>query len=148
VIPRHPSSAILPARNLKRDTPSDWSVMATDLEVARQFLDALAAAAKTGNRSVLYPFLASDVEWVTPKRDLGGIDEIRDHLTWLSPPETLDVDFEDQELTDVGDGRIVSNVRQVYRMKRTGDFAYVRERQIELTIHDGKIIRYEMRIVG
>ena len=32
-------------------------------------------------------------------------------------------------------------------MKGTGDFAYASERQIDLTIRDGKVTRYEMRVV-
>jgi hypothetical protein len=33
-------------------------------------------------------------------------------------------------------------------MKETGDFAYERDRHVQLTIRDGKISRYEMTIVG
>jgi hypothetical protein len=39
-------------------------------------------------------------------------------------------------------------VRETYRMKETGDFAYARERRIELTIREGMITRYEMRFAG
>ena len=122
--------------------------ISADLEAARQFLEALAAAAETGNRDAIYPLLAPEVEWVTPKRVLHGIDEIHDQLTWLSPPDKLDVEFGEPELSDLGGGRIVSNIHEIYRMKGTGDFAYARNRQIELTIRDSKVARYEMRIVG
>jgi ketosteroid isomerase-like protein len=71
-----------------------------DLAVARVFFDALASAAKTGDRDGLYPLLSSDVEWLT------------------------------------------------YRMKETGDFAYARDRQIELTVRGAKIARYELRFTG
>jgi hypothetical protein len=54
---------------------------ADDLEVAREFLAALALAAQTGDRDSLYPFLASDVEWATPKRDLAEIDAVHEELT-------------------------------------------------------------------
>jgi ketosteroid isomerase-like protein len=119
---------------------------ADDLEVARQFLEALAAAARTGDRDAMYPLLAPEVEWVTPKRELHGIDEIHDQLTWVSPPDNLDVEFGEPEITDLGGGRIVSNVHEIYRMKDTGDFAYTRDRRIKLTIRDGKVARYEMRV--
>jgi hypothetical protein len=33
-------------------------------------------------------------------------------------------------------------------MKRSGDFAYQRARRIEITIRDGKVSRYEMKVVG
>jgi ketosteroid isomerase-like protein len=121
---------------------------ADDVEIARQFRIALEAAAKSGDREAVYPFLAVDVEWVTPKRTLHGIDEVREELIWGSPPENLDLEFEEGEWLELGDGRVVSDVRQIYRVKGTSDFAYERNRQIELTIRDGKISRYEMRIVG
>jgi ketosteroid isomerase-like protein len=122
-------------------------VSAGDLDIARQFLAALAEAARTGNRGGLVPLLAQDVEWVTPKRDLDGIDEVREQLTWIAPHRKLDLEFE-QELTDLGDGRIRSAVRETYRMKGTGEFAFVRDRRIELTIRDERVARYEMRVVG
>jgi ketosteroid isomerase-like protein len=121
---------------------------AEDLEIARQFRIALEAAAKTGDREAVYPFLAADVEWVTAKRTLHGIDEVREELIWGSPPENLDLEFEEGDWLELGDGRVVSDVHQIYRVKGTSDVAYERNRQIELTIRDGKISRYEMRIVG
>jgi hypothetical protein len=39
-------------------------------------------------------------------------------------------------------------VQQVYRLKETGEFAYERRLRIELTVQDGKIGRYEVRVVG
>jgi hypothetical protein len=39
-------------------------------------------------------------------------------------------------------------VHQVYRVKDSGDFAYERQRRIELTIQHGKVSRYEVRVVG
>ena len=119
---------------------------ADDLEVARQFLEVLAAAARTGDRDAMYPLLAPEVEWVTPKRELHGIEEIYDQLTWVSPPDNLDIEFGEPELSDLGGGRIVSNVHEIYRMKDTGDFAYARDRRIQLTIRDRKVARYEMRV--
>jgi len=123
-------------------------VGANDLEVAGRFRTALEAAAKSGDREAIYAFLAADVEWVTPKRTLRGIDEVREELIWGSPDENLDLEFEEGEGVELGDGRLVSDVHQVYRVKATGDFAYERKRQIELTIRDSQISRYEMRIVG
>ena len=119
-----------------------------DLEVAKQFLEALAAAAKTGDRDGLYPFLDPDVTWLTPQLDLRGIDQVRDQLTSYSPRHSLDIEFEKEQMKDLGGGRFVSDVHEIYRMKETGDFAYARDRQIELTVREGKIARYEMRIVG
>ena len=121
---------------------------AGDLELATRFLDALAGAAKSGDREALYAFLAPDVEWVTPQREVHGIDEARDELSWIRPPDNLEIAFSDPQLTDLGDGRIVAEVHETYRMSGTGDLAYARDRRLELTMRDGKIARYEMRVVG
>ncbi len=123
--------------------------MGTDIaEIATAFLTALEAAAKTGERDPLYPFLAPDAEWVTPQRDLVGVDEIRRELTWVGPSDKLDLAFERGELVELGEGRVASEVRQVYTVKATGEFAYTRLRRVELTVRDGKVSRYEMRSVG
>ena len=120
---------------------------AEDLELAEQFLSALANAAETGDRDALYRFLDTDVTWLTPQRDLRGIEEVRNELTWVARHDNLDVEFE-RALTDLGDGAIVTDVHETYRMKKTGDFAYTRDRRIELTIREGKVARYQMRVVG
>ena len=121
---------------------------AEDVEVAGQFLAALKAAAESGNRESVYPLLAPDIEWVTPKRTLRGIDEIREELTWGSPPENLDLEFQAGEWVDLDDRGVACDVHEIYRWKETGEVSYERDRRIELTIGDGKISRYEMRIVG
>jgi ketosteroid isomerase-like protein len=123
--------------------------MSTDIaDIATAFLAALEAAAKTGDRDPVYPFLAPDAEWVTPQRDLVGVDEIRRELTWVNPPDKLDLVFERGELVELGEGRVAMEVRQVYTLKATGEFAYTRLRRVELTVRDGKVSRYEIRSVG
>jgi ketosteroid isomerase-like protein len=126
----------------------DPGVSADDLKIAKEFLQTLAAAAKTGERDALYPFLAPEVAWLTPQTDLHGLDEVRERLTWLTPKHRLDIDFEETGVTDLGEGRVVSDVHEIYSVKESGEFAYARDRRIELTIREGKIARYEMRIVG
>ena len=123
---------------------------ADDLAVAPEFLEALAAAAKTGELEDVYEFLAADVEWVTLTRDLRSIGEVRKEMTWFSPRETLEVDFavSQERLRDLGKGRIATDFRELYTTKKTGELAYARERRIELTVRDGKIARYEMRFAG
>jgi ketosteroid isomerase-like protein len=123
-------------------------VSAGDLVCAREFLAVLAEASRTGDRDAIYELLAPDVEWLTPKRDVRGIDAAREELTWIRPPDNLDIEFDEPDLNDLGDGRIVSEVRETYRVKGSGDYAYERARRIELTIRDGKVARYEMRMVG
>ena len=119
-----------------------------ELELAREFLDTLADAVRTGESEAIYPFLAPDVEWLAPQLALRGVAEVRERMTWLPTRDNLDVEFGEPELTDLGSGRIVSDVQEVYRMKDSGDFAYARQRRIELTISDGVITRYEMRFTG
>ena len=119
-----------------------------DVDVARTFLDVLRTAAQTGDRSALYPLLADDVEWLTPQRDVEGIEAAQQELTWIKPPDTLELEFDEPNLSDLGGGHVVSDVHEVYRVKGTGEFAYARDRRIDLTIRDGKVARYEMRIVG
>jgi len=38
--------------------------------------------------------------------------------------------------------------RRVYRVKKTGEFAYRRTVRVELTIRDRKIARYELSVVA
>jgi ketosteroid isomerase-like protein len=123
-------------------------VSTDDLACARRFFALLAEASKTGERTGIYELLAQDVEWLTPKRDIRGLDEARSELTWIRPPDHLDVEFTEPELTDLGHGLIHSVFDETYRLKTTGDFAYARHRRVDLTIRDGKIARYEMRVVG
>jgi hypothetical protein len=47
-----------------------------------------------------------------------------------------------------GGERVGCEVHEVYRLKRRGEVAYERDRSIELTVREGKVSRYEMRIVG
>jgi ketosteroid isomerase-like protein len=118
------------------------------VEVAERFRVALEAAVRTGERDAVLALLAPDVEWVTPQRTLHGITDIQENWNWGSSPESFDYAFEEGEWTDDGEGRLVCEVRQVYRVRETGDFAYKRMRRVRLTVHDGKIGRYEISIIG
>jgi ketosteroid isomerase-like protein len=119
-----------------------------DIQLAGEFRAALEVAAQTGDRETVHALLAPEIEWVTPKRTLRGIDEVKEELTWGAPAEHLDLEFEQGDWVDLGDGHVSCDVRQIYRMKESGEFAYERERHIDLMIREGKIHRYEMRIVG
>jgi ketosteroid isomerase-like protein len=121
---------------------------AQDVEIASRFLSAVGAAVQSGDREPVVPLVAQDVEWITPERTFNGIDDVREHLIWGFPPRHRDVEFEVGETADLGEGRVRADVLQVYRWKETGEFAHERRRRIDLTIRDGKISRYEMRIVG
>jgi ketosteroid isomerase-like protein len=119
-----------------------------EVDLATRCLRAAGASLETGDREPVYALLAEDVEWVVPMRTLHGIDEVRKELIWGLPPEDLKVEIELGELEDLGEGRVVCNVREVYRWKQTGEFAHERFRRIELAIRNGKISRWEMHVVG
>ena len=63
-------------------------------------------------------------------------------------PGAFDFEFREEDWVDHEDGRLACRVHEIYRLKNTGEFAYERDRVVELEIRDGKISRYEMRIVG
>jgi ketosteroid isomerase-like protein len=120
-----------------------------DLAVATRFIETLALAAKAGNLEDVYPLLAPDVHWMTPQRDLRGIDEVTALFSWYSPDEVIhDVEFEVAEVADLGGGRFATDFQEIYKTKQTGEFAYSRDRRIVLTIRDGRIATYEMRFAG
>jgi ketosteroid isomerase-like protein len=119
-------------------------MVAQDVAIAERFRVALEAAVRTNAREAVYALLAPDVEWVTPKRTLHGVDEMRREWTWGSSPESFDYEFEVSDWADDGEGQLGCDVREIYRLKETGDFAYSRRRRIQLTIREGKITRYEM----
>ena len=120
---------------------------AHDVELAKIFLDALAAAVRTGDRTGVYPLLAPEVEWLTPRLTLRGVGEVRDQLGWLSPRQHVEMDFE-EALTDLGGGRVASDVHETYRMKATGEFAYARDHRVVLMIRDDKVARFELIFTG
>jgi ketosteroid isomerase-like protein len=121
---------------------------ASDLEIAKLFRAALETAVRTGDHEALLDLVAPDVEWVTPQRTLRGIEELETWRIWGSSPQGFDFEFSEGEWLNLGDGRVVCDMRQVYRVKESGDLAYERVRQIELTIREGKISRYELRFQG
>ena len=118
------------------------------VDLAERFRVALETAVRTNNRELVLELLARDVEWVTPQRTLHGIDEMKENWTWGSSPESFEYAFEEGEWIDQGEGCLTCEVREVYRVRETGDFAYERNRRVQLTIRDGKISRYEMSIAG
>jgi hypothetical protein len=127
-------------------------VAAEDIELASQFRTALETAVRTGDPEPVLELVAADVEWITPQRTLRGSHELRSSLVTGSSAEGLaeafDFEFAEDEWVDHGDGRVACDVKQVYRMKDTGEFAYERIRRVELTIHDRKISRYELHFSG
>jgi ketosteroid isomerase-like protein len=121
-------------------------VSVEDLEVAKRFSAALDAALATGDREGVYALFADDVDYTTPHRTLRGLSEVREKLEWGGgEPENLDVEFEEGDWQDLGDGHVVSESRVVQRWKETGEVAAMMRVHVALTIREGKITRYERR---
>ena len=64
-------------------------------------------------------------------------------LRWGGEKDNLDVEFEDGEWQDLGDGHVVRESRMVQRWKETGDVAAIMRVTLDLRIRDGKITRLE-----
>ena len=107
-------------------------------------------------RAAVADVLAEDVEWVVPKSGgtttLRGIDAV---LGWyaggggavtedLQDAESLDISEERGELEDYGEGRVGSVNRVIYKSKESGEVADVKTARLVYTVHDGKIVRYEL----
>jgi hypothetical protein len=119
-----------------------------ELDLARSFLAALHAAAQTGERAPLAAFLCDDVEWAMPQRTLHGVDEVLREPIWWRPREHVELEVVEGEWERLEGGGVASRLRQVYRLKTTGEVAYERTRTVELAFRDGRVSRYELRDAG
>jgi ketosteroid isomerase-like protein len=121
-------------------------VSAEDVKVAERFSVALDAAFTTGDREGVYELFADDIEYTTPRRTLRGLREVREKLQWGGGElENLDLERQEGEWHDLGDGHVVRADRVVQRWKETGDIAAIMLVTMDLTIRDGKITRLERR---
>lgn len=118
---------------------------ADDVSVAERFRTAVEEAFATGDRELVYALFADDVEYTTPHRTLRGLSEVREKLKWGGEKENLDVEFENGDWRDLGDGNVVSESRMVQRWKESGEVAATMIIQEQVTVRDGKIARYERR---
>jgi hypothetical protein len=119
-----------------------------DLDTAQQFRRAAELAVRTGDFGPAVELLAPDVECVTPQHSLHGIDAITEEFSRARPNERFDVEFENGDWKHRGNGRYSCEIRALYRSKVTDDLSYSRDRSFELTIHAGKVSRYEMLFAG
>lgn len=120
-------------------------VSSDDIAVAERFRAAVKEALETGDRELVYVLFADDVEYTTPHRTLRGLSEVREKLKWGGEKENLDVEFEEGDWRDLGDGNVGSETRMVQRWKETGEIAATMIMEEQLTVRDGKIARYERR---
>jgi hypothetical protein len=121
---------------------------ASDLDTAQQFRLVAEGALRTGDFAPLIPLLTADVECITPQHSVTGVDAMIEELGRARPPETFDVEFESGDWKELGKGRYSCELRLYFRSKVADDLSYSRDRSFELTIRDGKVARYDLRIAG
>jgi hypothetical protein len=83
---------------------------------------------QTGDRDSVYVFFADDIEYTTPHRTLSGLHEVREKLRWGGEKDNLDVEFEDGEWQDLGDGHVV----RLFPPRQLGDLRRARPRLAEI----------------
>jgi ketosteroid isomerase-like protein len=115
---------------------------AEDIALANHLL----VAVDRDDREGTYALFSDDIEYVTDRRTLRGIEEIREKLIWGGPKENLDIEIEGDGWVDLGDGHLVQDFRRIMRWKESGEVADQVRGRIDLRIRDGKIIRYERRV--
>jgi ketosteroid isomerase-like protein len=115
-----------------------------DVEIVRRWREVLV----DDDTEAAAPLLAPDVEWVVVSGEsLRGIDEVRKYYAGSGSGGHLDVEFDPGELEDLGDGHVSALNHQVCRWKETGELAYERRARIEYTIREGRIVRYEAKLL-
>ena len=115
---------------------------AEDIALAHRLLEAV----DRDDREAVYGLFSDDIEYVTDRRTLRGIDELREKLSWGGQKEELDVEFERDGWVDLGDGHLTQDFRMVMRWKENGEIADQAQGHIDLRIRDGRINRYERRV--
>jgi len=120
---------------------------AADLDTAQEFQSAAEVAMLTGDFEAVMALVAPDVEVVTPLHSLEGVDALTEELSRARPADSTHVEFEHGDWKVLRNGRYLSEVRVLFK-KETGELSYSRDRSFELTIQDGKVTRYEMRLAG
>ncbi len=119
-----------------------------DLDIAEQFRSAVEDALRTGDFEPVAALLAPDVELVMPQRPVKGVDALVGELSRTRPTERFEIDFENGDWKDLGNGRFSCQILALYRSKVSDDLSYSRDRSFELTISEGKVSRLEMRFAN
>ncbi|HLG07914.1 MAG TPA: nuclear transport factor 2 family protein [Gaiellaceae bacterium] len=117
-----------------------------DVEIVRRWREVLV----DDDTEAAAALLAADLEWVVVSGEsLRGIEEVRKYYAGSGSggPENLDVEFDPGELEDLGDGHVSALNHQIYRWKETGELAHERWARIEYTIREGRIVRYEAKLL-
>ena len=118
---------------------------AADLDIARQFQSAIEVGLRAGDFEPIVGLVTPDVECVMPVHTVYGIDALTEELRRGRPAESLEVEFENGEWKQLGNGRYSWETHVLFRSKATGELSYTRDRSFELTIRGEQVSRCEMR---
>lgn len=103
---------------------------------ARQFVTAVAAHDLATAEKLLDP----DVETVTPRGSVRGIEEAQQVLQKAAGDEQFSMEQTEPEFEEV-DGDVIARTREVARWRETGEVAYERDLALRLTLEGEKIVR-------
>ena len=106
---------------------------------ARQFLDAVVAHDFEAAGELLDP----DVETVTPRGTLRGIQACQRVLQKASGDEQFAMEQAEPEFEDV-EGDVIARTREIARWRETGEVAYERDFAMRLTLDEERIVRIVM----
>ena len=103
---------------------------------AREFIEAVLAR----DLDAAEKFLDPDVETVTPRGSVHGIDACRQVLQKASGDEQFEVEQKEPELEEAG-GDVIARTREIARWRETGDVAYERDFAVRLTFEDERVVK-------
>jgi ketosteroid isomerase-like protein len=103
---------------------------------ARQFIRAVMAHDLDAAEELLDP----DVETVTPRGTLRGIEACRQVLHKASGDAQFAMEQAEPEFEDI-EGDVIARTHEIARWRETGDVAYERDFAVRLTLDDERIVR-------
>ena len=103
---------------------------------ARQFIEAVVAHEFDAAAALLDP----DVETVTPRGSLRGIEACRQVLQKASGDEQFALEQAEPEFEEI-EGDVIARTQEIARWRETGEMAYKREFAVRLTLDDARIVR-------
>jgi len=103
---------------------------------ARQFVEAVAAHDFEAAEELLDP----DVETVTPRGTLRGIEACRQVLQKASGDEQFAMEQAEPKFEGIG-GDVIARTHETARWRETGEVAYERDFALRLTLADERIVR-------
>jgi ketosteroid isomerase-like protein len=103
---------------------------------ARQFIEAVAAHDLKAATELLDP----DVETVTPRGTLRGIEACRQVLQKASGDEQFAMEQAEPDFEDI-DGDVIARTHEIARWRETGELAYERDFAVRLTLEGDRILR-------